>query len=88
MLRFWPIKKRLKKYLRCHAESATMRRMRNPDSQCITVTLPKALVQSLRRRADEKFSTVSATIREYLIPIMADRDPQFQRIWQKRSRDW
>lgn len=60
--------------------------MRDPNIKCVTVTLPRALVNALQRRAEEKVSSVSAVIRDYLIPIMQDRDERFAREWMMKHR--
>jgi hypothetical protein len=68
------------------AMSYTLAVMRDPNIKCVTVTLPRALVNALERRAEEKVSSVSGVIRDYLIPIMQDRDERFNREWMLKHR--
>ena len=64
----------------------TTKTNRNPRDVCITITLPKLLHTAIKRRADEKCSSASGVIRDYLIPIFADRDPEFNRAWSNIYR--
>lgn len=75
--------------LTLRAERDTVPHMaRDPDQQCVTLTLPKELVKSIDRQSARHSGIVNRShfIREVMIPEMLKLDDQFAKRWHSVYR--
>ena len=63
----------------------TMNTNTKSDNKCRTISWPVILDEAIERTAREKGCSVSMVLRQWVVPMLRERDERFNREWTLRT---
>jgi hypothetical protein len=63
----------------------TMNTQTKSDNKCRTISWPVIMDEAIERTAREKGCSVSMVLRQWVVPMLRERDERFNREWTLRS---
>ena len=55
------------------------------ENKCRTISWPTVIDDAMERVAREKGISVSAVLRQWVVPLLRERDQRFDQIWTLRT---
>jgi hypothetical protein len=71
-------------YVSCRSMH-TMNTQTKSDNKCRTISWPVLIDEAIERTAREKGCSVSMVLRQWVVPMLRERDERFNREWTLRS---
>lgn len=72
-------------YVSCSLMTTMRTQNTKSDNKCRTISWPVILDEAIERTAREKGCSVSMVLRQWVVPMLRERDERFNREWTLRT---